>query len=67
MDAIVEEDLITDRSGDPHWNARCDLAAAFRWAERYDFHEGVATHFSLAVSDDGKQFLCNPNQRHFSR
>ena len=30
-------------------------------------HEGVANHFSLAVSDDGSQFLMNPNGRHFSR
>jgi ribulose-5-phosphate 4-epimerase/fuculose-1-phosphate aldolase len=30
-------------------------------------HEGVANHFSLAVSDDGKQFLMNPDARHFSK
>jgi ribulose-5-phosphate 4-epimerase/fuculose-1-phosphate aldolase len=30
-------------------------------------HEAVANHFSLAVSDDGKRFLINPNQRHFAR
>lgn len=45
---------------------RIDLAASFRWAVRFDLHEAVANHFSLAVSDDGKQFLINPNQRHFS-
>jgi ribulose-5-phosphate 4-epimerase/fuculose-1-phosphate aldolase len=27
----------------------------------------VANHFSLAVNEDGTQFLMNPNQRHFSR
>ena len=67
MDAITEDDLVTSNHNEPHWQERCDLAAAFRWAERYDFHEGVANHFSLAVSEDGKQFLCNPNNRHFSR
>jgi len=46
---------------------RADLAAAFRWAERYGWHESVANHFSLAVNDDGSQFLINPNARHFSR
>jgi len=46
---------------------RVDLAAAFRLAARNDWHEGVANHFSLAVSDDGKQFLMNPRWRHFSR
>ena len=30
-------------------------------------HEAVANHFSLAVSDDGKKFLVNPNGSHFSR
>ncbi len=50
-----------------HWQERVDLAAAFRWTERLNFHEGVANHFSLAVNDDGTQFLMNPNQMHFSR
>ena len=45
---------------------RLDLAAAFRLAARFNYHEAVANHFSLAVSDDGSQFLINPNQRHFS-
>ena len=46
---------------------RSDLAAAFRWAARLNMHEGVANHFSVAVNDDGTQFLMNPNQSHFSR
>jgi ribulose-5-phosphate 4-epimerase/fuculose-1-phosphate aldolase len=46
---------------------RRDLAVAFRWAARLDLHEGVANHFSVAVSDDGGQFLLNPRGRHFSR
>ena len=50
-----------------HWPERVDLAAAFRWTERLNLHEGVANHFSLAVNDDGTQFLMNPNQMHFSR
>jgi len=50
-----------------HWNERVDLAAAFRWTARLDMHEAVANHFSLAVNDDGSQFLMNPNQMHFSR
>lgn len=48
-------------------NARADLAATFRWAARYGWHEAVANHFSLAVNGDGTQFLMNPNGRHFSR
>ncbi len=30
-------------------------------------HEAIANHFSVAVSDDGKQFLLNPVGSHFSR
>lgn len=50
-----------------HWQERVDMAAAFRWTERLNMHEGVANHFSLAVNDDGTQFLMNPNQMHFAR
>lgn len=52
---------------DPHWRARVDLAACFRWAVRENWHEGVSNHFSAVVSDDGKKFLMNRNQIHFSR
>ncbi|MCH1580908.1 MAG: class II aldolase/adducin family protein, partial [Luminiphilus sp.] len=52
---------------DTHWAERVELAAAFRWAARLNLHEGVANHFSVAVNDDGTQFLMNPNQSHFSR
>jgi ribulose-5-phosphate 4-epimerase/fuculose-1-phosphate aldolase len=50
-----------------HQNERADLAAAFRWAVRYNWHEAVANHFSFAVNADGTRFLMNPNSRHFSR
>ena len=50
-----------------HWQERTDLAAAFRWTARLNMHEAVANHFSLAVNEDGTQFLINPNQVHFSR
>ena len=50
-----------------HTQQRTELAAAFRWAARLNFHEGVANHFSVAVNEDGTQFLMNPNQSHFSR
>ena len=50
-----------------HWPERVAMAAAFRWTERLNMHEGVANHFSLAVNADGTQFLMNANQMHFSR
>lgn len=50
-----------------HWHERVDLAAAFRWTARLDLHEAVSNHFSLAVNEDGTQFLMNPDRVHFSR
>jgi ribulose-5-phosphate 4-epimerase/fuculose-1-phosphate aldolase len=50
-----------------HEEARVDLACAFRWTARLNMHEGIANHFSYALSDDGARFLMNPNGRHFSR
>lgn len=46
---------------------RIDLAAALRLACRNDWHEGVANHFSAAVSADGRKFLVNPRWVHWSR
>jgi ribulose-5-phosphate 4-epimerase/fuculose-1-phosphate aldolase len=46
---------------------RVDLAAAFRLAVHFNWHEGVANHFSAAVSADGKRFLMNPKWRHFAK
>jgi len=46
---------------------RVDLAAAFRWTARLGLDEAVANHFSLAVDDDGRRFLMNPDRRHFAR
>ncbi len=48
------------------YEQRVELAASFRWTARLNMHEGVANHFSLAVNEDGSEFLINPNQKHFS-
>lgn len=47
--------------------SRKELAAAFRWAARLNLHEATANHFSVAVSQDGQEFLINPRGRHFSQ
>jgi len=47
--------------------ARIDLAAAFRWVARLNWHESTVNHFSVVVSEDRCKFLLNPNGRHFSR
>ena len=46
---------------------RIDLAAAFRLAVEFEWHESVGNHFSAAVSADGRRFLMNPRWRHFSQ
>lgn len=46
---------------------RIDLAAAIRLSCRNEWHEGVANHFSAAVSADGRKFLVNPRWVHWSR
>jgi ribulose-5-phosphate 4-epimerase/fuculose-1-phosphate aldolase len=51
----------------PYYEARVDLAAAFRWTARLNMHEAVANHFSLAVDEEGTRFLINPALMHFSR
>lgn len=51
---------------DPVADARVDLAAALRWAEREGFHEGVCNHFSVVVPGADDRFLLNPNRRHWS-
>lgn len=49
-----------------HWQQRVDLAAAFRLADKLNWQEGVGNHFSLAVSNDGRQFIMNPRWKHFA-
>ncbi len=44
---------------------RIDMAAAFRLAAQFEWHESVGNHFTAAVSDDGRLFLMNPRWRHF--
>jgi ribulose-5-phosphate 4-epimerase/fuculose-1-phosphate aldolase len=59
---VTRHEVITDETA-----LRIDLAAAIRLACRADWHEGVANHFSAAVSPDGRRFLVNPRWVHWSR
>ena len=45
---------------------REDLAAALRYAAKLGLNEGICNHFSLAVSEDGQEFLVNPQGMHWS-
>ena len=47
---VIMSEIIVDID-----EARCDLAAIFRWTARESMHEGIANHFSYAVSDDGQR------------
>ncbi|MEM9783283.1 MAG: class II aldolase/adducin family protein [Pseudomonadota bacterium] len=60
-------DGATDTASATLVEARRDLAAAFRWFARLGMNEGIANHFSLAVSDDGQRFLMNPFGLHWSQ
>lgn len=50
-----------------HWQARVDLAAALRLAERFGLHEGICNHFSCALNEAGDRFLLNPWGVHWSQ
>ena len=53
-------------AADPNAAERVDLACAFRWAVRLNWHEAVANHFSIRVDAADPHFLLNPRNRHFS-
>ena len=46
--------------------ARVELAAAFRLAVMFDFHEGISNHFSMLIPGREDRFLINPLGLHFS-
>lgn len=46
--------------------ARIDLAATLRWADRLGLSEGICNHFSLVVPGQTDQFLLNPQGLHWS-
>ena len=46
--------------------ARSDLAAILRWADRQGLSEGICNHFSLLVPETTDQFLLNPQGLHWS-
>jgi ribulose-5-phosphate 4-epimerase/fuculose-1-phosphate aldolase len=48
------------------WQARVDLAAAYRYAVRLEFHEGIDNHFSLLLPGRNDLMLLNPYPLHWS-
>jgi len=55
----------TELSAEEIQSVRVDLAAAFRLAVQFDWHESVGNHFSATTSSDGRRFLMNSRWRHF--
>jgi ribulose-5-phosphate 4-epimerase/fuculose-1-phosphate aldolase len=46
---------------DAEWQARVDLAAAYRLCDAYDMSDMIYTHISARVPDAPDQFLINPH------
>lgn len=62
--AIAKENIASDLEAARR--ARLDLAAAYRLAARYNFHEGIDNHFSLLLPDRDDLMLLNPYPLHWS-
>lgn len=56
----------SELDADAVWTARVDLAACFRMAARYGYHEGICNHLSFAVPGRDDLFLVNPYGLAFS-
>lgn len=63
MTESVQKQFLNDEE---LWATRVDLAAAFRLAVHFDWHESVANHFSAVVDEAGTQILLNPKWQHFA-
>ncbi len=51
---------------DPIWQARVDLAAAYRLCARFGWHEGICNHLSLMVPGEKDKFFLNAYGLHWS-
>ena len=47
------------------WEARCDLAAAYRLAAANGWHDMFGTHFTVRLPEDADTYLVNPLGRFF--
>jgi ribulose-5-phosphate 4-epimerase/fuculose-1-phosphate aldolase len=52
---------IRERVSAAEWNARVDLAAAYRLCEIYGMSDMIYTHISARIPDAPDRFLINPN------
>src|SRR5688572_29105706 len=56
----LETTSIRQRVGDQEWQARVELAAAYRWIAIHGWTNLVNNHISLRVPGTEDQFLINP-------
>ena len=54
------------KNPDPVYQAKLDLLAALRWAEREGLSEGICNHFSVLLPGSTDHFLLNPQGLHWS-
>jgi ribulose-5-phosphate 4-epimerase/fuculose-1-phosphate aldolase len=47
------------------WQARCEMAALFRWMNRLDMNEQIANHCSLMLPGSDNLFIINPRGLHY--
>ena len=66
MTAIIRSLGLSHGMDAAEWQARIQLAASFRLANRLGWNEGVANHFSMIVPGATDRFLLNPRELHFS-
>ena len=50
----------THDCSDEEWDARCDLAAAYRLGASLGWHDMLGNHYSLRVPGTANQYLLNP-------
>ena len=55
-----------DKNDEALQQARIDLTAILRWADRLGLSEGICNHFSLVVPGTTDRFLLNPQGIHWS-
>lgn len=55
-----------DTGAEAVWEARVELAAAYRLAVKWGFHEGICNHLSMLVPGTRDRFLINPYGLHWS-
>ena len=54
------------KPGKQELQARIDLTAALRWANRLGLGEGICNHFSVEIPGHPGHFLINPQGLHWS-